>query len=853
MAESEFAPPDYAAESAYFGDRPLAALKVPPHSVQAEQSVIGGLMLDNETWDKVADRLDEEDFYRHDHRLIYRSIRMLAEKQSPFDVVTLAEVLEKFGWLEDVGGLGYLGSMAKDTPSAANIISYADIVRERSVLRQLISTAAEVADTAYHPKGRELSSLVEEAEQKIFQIADRRRRTGSGLKPIRSVLASAVDRIETLFQKQGRITGMSTGFTDLDELTSGLQRSDLIVVAGRPSMGKCLGKGTRVLMYSGELRKVEDLQIGDELMGDDSTPRRILSLARGQENMYWVRQNKGIDYRVNESHILSLKRSREDGTHRHGEVLNIELRDYLKQSDTFKSNYKGYKVGVEFSRQETPVEPYFLGLWLGDGNAADVRISSQDAEVVRYLREYAQRLDMQLSEQIAEGKCPVYGITSGKRGGNQADKDSLQGSLRALNLIGNKHIPPQYLANSSENRLQLLAGLIDSEGYFDAQCGGYEITQSNRALAQQIKFLGDTLGFRTALIAKTAEIKTTGFACEVYRVRLFGDVERIPVKIPRKQASAWTCQRSWNQTGITVEFDSFDDYYGFAIDGNGLFLLEDLTVTHNTTFAMNIAENVAMQGVPVAVFSMEMPSEQLALRMMSSLGRIDQHRIRTGKLEENEWPRVTSAINMLADTQLFIDDTPALTPTEVRARCRRLAREYGQLGLVVLDYLQLMQIGGNGAENRVNEISEISRALKALAKEMNVPVIALSQLNRNLEQRPNKRPMPSDLRESGAIEQDSDLIMFIYRDEVYNPESADKGTAEIIVAKQRNGPIGMVRLTFQGQFTRFDNHISDPYAAEAKAAEAAADAAPNTQNSGFQIPRDMPNFSLPSFLRTDLK
>jgi replicative DNA helicase len=229
---------------------------------------------------------------------------------------------------------------------------------------------------------------------------------------------------------------------------------------------------------------------------------------------------------------------------------------------------------------------------------------------------------------------------------------------------------------------------------------------------------------------------------------------------------------------------------------------------------MNIAENVAIkERVPVAVFSMEMPGEQLAMRMMSSLGRIDQHRVRTGKLEDDEWPRMTSAINILADTPLFIDDTAALTPTEVRARCRRLSREHGQLGLVVLDYLQLMQSPGS-AENRVAEISDISRSLKALAKELNVPVIALSQLNRNLEQRPNKRPVMSDLRESGSIEQDADLITFIYRDEVYHPDTADKGTAEIIIAKQRNGPIGTTRLTFLGQYTRFENFIADPYADE---------------------------------------
>ncbi len=458
------------AERSAFVDHSVESLRVPPYSIHAEQSVIGGLMIDNQTWDDVADRVDETDFYRKDHRLIFRAIRQLAERQSPFDVVTLSEQLEKFGWLEEAGGLAYLGVMARDTPSAANIRAYADIVREKSVLRQLIHSGTEISDSGFNPEGRELAQLLEEAEQKVFNIADQRRKGGTGFTPIKQLLARTMERIDALYKMDGHITGAATGFTDLDEKTSGLQRSDLIIVAGRPSMGK-------------------------------------------------------------------------------------------------------------------------------------------------------------------------------------------------------------------------------------------------------------------------------------------------------------------------------------------------------TTFAMNIAEHVAISSQqPVAVFSMEMPGEQLAMRMMSSLGRIDQHRVRTGKLEDDEWPRMISAVNILSDTRLFIDDTGGLTPIEVRARCRRLARENGPLGLVLLDYLQLMK--SPGSDNRVNEISEISRSLKALAREMSVPVIALSQLNRSLENRPNKRPVMSDLRESGALEQDADVIMFIYRDEVYNPESPDKGIAEIIIGKQRNGPIGTVRLTFLGQYTRFENFIADPYANE---------------------------------------
>jgi replicative DNA helicase len=449
-------------------DRAIESLKVPPHSIQAEQSVLGGLMLDNERWDTVADKVVESDFYRKDHRVIFQAISDLAEKQEPFDVVTISEALQQIDELEDAGGLAYLSVLAKETPSAANIVAYANIVRDRSVLRQLIHIGTNISESVFLPEGRTTSDLLESAEKNVFEIAEQRQKGQAGFIAIKDLLGAAVEKIETLYEQDGNITGVSTGFTDLDEMTSGLQRGDLIIVAGRPSMGK-------------------------------------------------------------------------------------------------------------------------------------------------------------------------------------------------------------------------------------------------------------------------------------------------------------------------------------------------------TTIAMNMAENAAIgSGLPVAVFSMEMPGDSLAMRMMSSLGRIDQNKVRTGKLDDDEWPRLTSAINLLADTKLFIDDTAALTPSEVRSRARRLTRDHGQLGLIVLDYLQLMQSPSSG-ENRVAQISDISRGLKILAKELNVPVVALSQLNRNLEQRPNKRPVMSDLRESGSIEQDADVIMFVYRDEVYNEDSPDKGTAEIIIGKQRNGPIGMARLTFLGKYTRFENCAHSPY------------------------------------------
>ena len=450
-------------------DLQTAALKVPPHSIEAEQAVLGGVMLDNMAWERVSELLSESDFYRHDHRMIFKALVRLASRNQPFDVVTLAEDLDKEGLIDQVGGLAYLGQLAKNTPSVANISAYAQIIRERSTLRQLISVSTEIADTAFNPKGMQATEVLDEAERKIFSIAESRPKTG-GPEGVNSLLTKAIDRIDTLFNSEGSITGLSTGFTELDNMTSGLQPADLIIVAGRPSMGK-------------------------------------------------------------------------------------------------------------------------------------------------------------------------------------------------------------------------------------------------------------------------------------------------------------------------------------------------------TTFAMNLVENAVMRSdKAVLVFSLEMPGESLIMRMLSSLGRIDQTKVRSGRLDDEDWPRLTSAVNMLNDRKLFIDDTAGLSPMEMRTRARRIVREHGDLGLIMIDYLQLMRIGGASSENRTNEISEISRSLKALAKEFNVPVIALSQLNRSLEQRPNKRPINSDLRESGAIEQDADVIMFVYRDEVYHPDTQDKGIAELIIGKQRNGPIGTVRLAFQGQFSRFDDLAPEYYA-----------------------------------------
>jgi len=442
-------------------------LKIPPNSLEAEQSLVGGLMLDALAWDKVADVITSDDFYRKDHRLIYSSIASLVNAGSPCDVVTVSEHLDGRGELDNAGGLEYVAKLANETAGAANARSYAKIIRERSTLRSLISAGNEIAGSAFSTDGREAAEVLEDAERLIFEIAEKGSRGKKGFKSLKEILPATVDRIDLLHQSDGDITGISTGFSEFDKLTAGLQPGDLVIIAGRPSMGK-------------------------------------------------------------------------------------------------------------------------------------------------------------------------------------------------------------------------------------------------------------------------------------------------------------------------------------------------------TTLAVNIAENAAIGAkVPTAIFSMEMPAEQLAFRMISSLGRVDQTHLRTGNFPDEDWSRINTAVQLMSDAPVYIDDTPGLSPSEIRARARRLQREHG-LGLIVVDYLQLMQVPGN-TENRATEISEISRGLKALAKEMSCPVIALSQLNRGVEQRTDKRPVMSDLRESGAIEQDADIIVFIYREEVYNQDTPRKGVADIAIAKQRNGPIGDFPLTFVGRYTKFENWVPDHY------------------------------------------
>lgn len=945
-------------------DLATEALKIPPHSIEAEQSVLGGLMLDNSAWDQVADRLSEYDFYRADHRLIFQAIRDLAAKGSPCDLVTVAEWLECHHRLEDAGDFAYLGILARDTPSAANICAYADIVRERSILRQLLHISAEIADSAYNPRGRESRTLLDEAEQKVFAIAEQGARVEAGFASVKDLLVKAVERVDMLFQRSNPITGLPTGWQDFDEMTAGLQPGDLVIVAGRPSMGKCIVAGSRLLdPATGRLRCIDAMVKSDDgsLVTVDGHYRLQPAHASqfvddGRKPVFQVRTALGREIQTTLTHpFLQLDGWRPLSELRIGDRIavprclpyfgrrrlpeaQIKLLAYFLADGCLTQTVPQFtnadpRLRADFSLAVQHFPGVKTTLYDSGGTRTpSVRIVGDACFIDQSRQRFAQRLrrclqelSLSLHALARQLQVAVATVHYWSRGVAMPGPATFTALCELLN-VEPAHLAPEGLAAASRNspnpvrlwleqvglwgknahakdlpdiifeleRPQLALFLnrlfaCDGSAYIQNQDQyGISYCSVSYTLVRDLQHLLLRFGINAKLRHRQAnyqderrpfyELRLTArqdVLAFIDNIGIFGKEDKIeqirrlclarrpkvnsdtlPLEIwKRILASKGT--RSWptvfkgcypftlsnlhvGRRGFSrerlalfaaaladqelMDLASSDLYWDRieAIDYKGVQQVYDLTVpethnfiaedmlVHNTTFAMNIAENVAIRcRKPVAVFSMEMPAEQLVMRMLSSLGRIEQQRIRTGKLEDPDWPRLTSAASVLTDKPLFIDDTPSLSPTDVRARARRLQRTCGEpLGLILIDYIQLMQVPGT-TENRATEVSEISRSLKALAKELRVPVVALSQLNRSLEQRGDKRPIMSDLRESGSLEQDADLICFIYRDEVYNPDSADKGVAEIIIGKQRNGPIGSVRLTFQGRYTRFDSYISE--------------------------------------------
>ena len=853
-----------------FDDASVAAVKTPPHSIEAEQSVLGGLLLDNQAWDRVVDKLTPDAFYNPGHKLIYAAISELSNETKPFDPLTLAEVLENRGELNEAGGLVYLAELAANVPSVANIAAYAEIIEERSVLRRLIRAGQKIADSAFSPEGRKSKEIVDEAERLVFNIAEEKQSTG-GPQGVREIIHNTVKKIEEMFDAGDAITGVTTGFSDLDEMTSGLQSSDMVIVAARPSMGKCIVSGSRVPdPETGALVRIDDivaresgalLSLGKDFKLKPAAPSAFVD--DGHKPVFKVRTALGRTIETTLTHpFLSANGWQPLGNLKAGDAVAVPgvlpvfggktlpehevklLAYFIGESEaTLASMYfinSNERVRADLIAAAKAFEtvnngPDPLMKWLDkfglSGKPADEKILPEivyqfEKTVMACFLSHLFACHGSVFAQ-GDGECrisyssPGYDLIRGiqhllLRFGINARMSAKTGSHKGARDLYELEI----LSRSSLRRFIDDIGIFAKEDCIQAvreTLAGKASHDINDTLPESVcdyilKLKGNQ-SWREIFTRAGKEYP------ENYNLHLSGAGRR---RISRKSAALLAELFSddylshladsdvyWDEI-VEIEARGNKQVYDLTVPETHNFVAEDFCV-HNTTFAMNLVENALLNtDKGVVVFSLEMPSEQLMMRMLSSLGRINQSKVRSGQLEEEDWPRLLSAVERIKEKKLFVDDQAGLSPAEMRSRVRRIVREHGDLSLIMIDYLQLMQIPGYD-QGRTNEISEISRSLKALAKEFNVPVVALSQLNRSLEQRPNKRPVNSDLRESGAIEQDADVIMFIYRDEVYNPDTEYKGVAEIIIGKQRNGPIGSVRLAFIGQYTRFENLAPDAY------------------------------------------
>jgi replicative DNA helicase len=780
--------------------------RVPPHNIEAEESVLGSMLLSKDAIAEVLELLREDDFYRPAHRTVFHSVLELYGHGDAVDAITVAEELRRNGALVDIGGAPFLHTLVASVPTAANATYYARIVKEAGVLRRLIDAGTQIVQLGFETP-QDTESAVDRAESLVYQVAQGR--VTEDYHSLRDVLTGTLEAIERLHEDHREITGVPTGFADLDRLTSGLQPANLVIVAARPAVGKALAVDTPLPTPTG-WTTMGDVAVGDQLIGADGRPTTVVAATEVLHGRpcYEVEFSDGTVIVADAQHqwLTETRASRTSAwaaTPGYNRTRTQRTLPSVRTTEeilaTLRCNGSERRLNhavvntrpLDLPAQKLPLPPYALGVWLGDGHAAGARITTADPEIIVHLE--------------ADGLWVVpgdrsYSLRLPQRRNHHG---TVQGMLRTLGVLGNKHIPMAYLRASEAQRRLLLAGLVDTDGTVAAS-GAVQFSVTSRRLAEETRELIVGLGYRCSMTTKpvkgrtaassTAYTLTFSTTDEVFRLerkRLLHKERRGPGRTGKRLITA---VRPVPSVPVRcVEVDSADHLY---------LASRSMVPTHNSTLGLDVARHAAVRaGVPTVVFSLEMSKTELVQRLMCAECTVDMQRLRTGRMEESDWTRLTRSLGKLADAPLFIDDSPGTTMMEIRAKCRRLKQRHG-LGLVVVVYLQLMQ-PSKRFENRQQEVSEISRSLKLLAKELDVPVMAISQLSRQTESRSDRRPMLSDLRESGALEQDSDVVLFIYRDELYDPESARKGEADLILAKHRNGPTDTVTVTFQGQYSRF--------------------------------------------------
>ncbi len=788
--------------------------KQPPFAMEAEMAMLGGMILDWQVTGEVAQILKgPEDFYKPAHGTIYSVLLELYDQAQSIDMVQLNQRLVDKGVLEEVGGLEYLVDLVDGTPSAHEAPRYALIVRDKAILRRLIESAGQVLHECYH-SDEPVNELLDRAETAIFELAENK--DSQSASDIGELLKETYERLE---REDGQeVGGIKTGFRDLDEMTNGVHAGEMIIIAARPSMGKAQPLDSGVLTPEG-WRAMGDLQVGDAVASVDGAPSRVTGVfPQGKRQVYRVTLADGRHAECCAEHLWSVHFRGWDAPRvlETAQIMRMLERVRYRNRlwvEPFAGEY-GDDTGL-------PVDAYALGCLLGDGNlkGTSARFSNIDSAVLAAFDE-AIGEDLELNPaggaDYRVARVPLDRSPTATR----ARVNPLKHALDELGLwdrgAADKFIPKAYFSASRAARARLMAGLIDTDGWVES-FGSLRLATASPQLARDVVALMRSLGGTGSYTVKRTTYtyrgeKKQGLPAYVCNLQHPSPADLVSAPAKRARLVKGEVPRRTRQRRLTIrsiEPTRVTPTQCIAVSHpRRLYVTDGYTVTHNTAFALNIAETMAATNkVPVGVFSLEMSKQQLAQRLLCSRSGVDSQRVRRNMLTHDDFAAVANTVSELSEAPLYIDDTPGLTLMGLRAKARRMKQRY-DIQCLVIDYLQLMTAPSAGRDGRQNEVSAISRGVKALAREIEAPVLCLSQLNRAAEQREGHRPRMSDLRESGSIEQDADVIMMLHREDYYHrgeDDYEDNNLAEVIVNKQRNGPTGTVKLMFNGGTTRFED------------------------------------------------
>lgn len=835
------------AEELSFGD---SSNRLPPQNIEAEEAILGGILLDPEAIGRVSDRLVPEAFYISAHTIIYQAALRLHTQQKPTDLLSITSWLTDNDQLTRIGGRNKLATLVDRTVSAVNIDALAGLVMEKYLRRQLIKAGNEIVHLGYETE-TELPIVLDQAEQKVFNVTQEKPQ--SGLVHIGDTLINTFQDIETRHQGIA-LPGIPCGFYDLDAMTSGFQRSDLIIVAGRPSMGKCLSYDSEIVLADGQIATIEELYqqrqgslltLNDDWKFTFTQPSAFVD--DGIKPVFRITTRLGRAIETTITHpFLTIKSWQRLENLQVGNKIAIPRKIDVFGTETIREcevKLLGYLIGdggltnstprftnsnpllqTDFSEAVTEFGGLSVTIWLEKLDLWDKDAHNKTIPNIVFKLEKSQ-LSLFLNRLFATdgwatvlnsgqsqlGYCTVserlarqiqhlllrFGIIAAlkkrsvkynntRRPAWQldiTDAISIKNFIAEIGIFGKEAALAKVTAAISQKRYQTNRDLIPVEIWEQLAAAKGSETWSSLAKRSGIKSYTNIHVGKRALTRERLWILATALD-----------------KLPLQQLA--NSDVYWDEI-ISIESVGNKQVYDLTIPETHNFVANDICV-HNTAFCLNLAHNIAAgYKLPVAVFSLEMSKEQLVQRLLASEAGIESSYLRSGRISQTQWEPLSRAIDKLSETPMFIDDTANITVTQIRSQARRLqAEQNGNLGLIIIDYLQLMEGAG---DNRVQELSRITRSLKGLARELSVPVLALSQLSRGVEARTNKRPMLSDLRESGSIEQDADIVMMLYRDEYYSPDTPDRGIAEVIIAKHRNGPTGTIKLLFDPQFTKFKN------------------------------------------------